>query len=69
MIKKFAFVAEGDVFGVWTIDTEDTTEDTQTANRVLAGMMSNPIIVAVPDEVNVETGWTWNGSEFAEGTL
>lgn len=67
MIKKFAFVTEGDVFSVLTIDTEDTTENSTTINRILAGMMSNPIIVEVPDNVDVQTGWTWSGTEFTQG--
>lgn len=68
MIKKFAFVTNEDVFAVWTIDTEDTTENSSTTERILAGMLSNPIIVEIPDNVNVQNGWTWDGTEFAQGS-
>jgi len=68
MIKKFAFVTEGDVFAVWTIDTEDTTENSETASRLLAGMMSNPVIIEIPEDTEVENGWTWDGTEFTQGS-
>lgn len=68
MIKKFAFVAEGDVFAVWTIDTEDTSQSAETTERIVAGMMSNPIVVEVTTTANVQSGWTWNGTKFAKGT-
>ena len=67
MIKKFAFVTNEDVFAVWTIDTEDTTENPATTERLLAGMQSDPIIVEVPENVDVQYGWSWNGTEFTQG--
>lgn len=68
MIKKFAFVSEGDVFATWTIDTEDTTENTETTSRIIAGMTSNPVVIEVPENVDVQDGWTWDGTEFTQGS-
>ena len=67
MIKKFAFITEGDVFAVWTINTEDTDQNSETTERIIAGMMSDPIVVEVPENINVQNGWTWDGTEFKQG--
>ena len=67
MIKKFAFVSDQDVFAVWSLDTEDTSQSSEITDRVLAGMMSDPIIVEVPENVDVQNGWIWNGTEFTQG--
>ncbi len=67
MIKKFAFITEGDVFAVWTINTEDTDQNSETTERIIAGMMSDPIVVEVPENINVQNGWTWDGTEFTQG--
>lgn len=58
-IKKFAFIAEGDVFHTWEITIDDNGHSPE---MLLAGLASNPIIVEVlnPD-MPVGPGWTYDG--------
>ena len=55
------------MFAVWSLDTEDTSQSSEITDRVLAGMMSDPIIVEVPENVDVQNGWIRNGTEFTQG--
>lgn len=60
-IKKFAFVAEGDVFHTWEI----IINDEHSLEMLLAGLASNPIIVEVPDSsMPVGPGWTFDGTDL-----
>lgn len=59
--RKFAWIAEGDVFGVFTI----VEEQNPAANaRITAGLLSNPIVIEVIDNDSVSEGWTWDGETF-----
>ena len=61
-IKKFAFVAEGDVFHTWEVLID---EDGHGPEMLLAGLASNPIIVEVPDsDMPVGPGWTYDGTNL-----
>ena len=60
-VRKFAWIAEGDVFGVMTIPEEQNPE---AAQRLIAGMSSNPIVVECTG-TDVEHGWTWDGEAFS----
>lgn len=59
MIRRFAWVAEGDVFFMFTFD--DQTEQGQ---RWAAGLNSAPIVFEVDPESLVGVGWTHNGENF-----
>jgi hypothetical protein len=63
-IKKFAGIVDNDVFTVVTIDTERQGVN---AERLIAGLSSNPIFVEIPSELDVDISWTWNGTQFVEG--
>lgn len=62
MLKKYAFIAEGDVF--MTISFDDAQPQTE---AWVAGLASNPVIVEITNDPNIENikgGWTWDGSVF-----
>lgn len=65
-IKKFAGIVDGDIFTIVSIDPEFEGQDGQAGARVIAGLNSNPIFVEVPEELDVNINWTWNGTEFVE---
>jgi hypothetical protein len=61
-IKKFAFIAEGDVFHTWEIAVDDHGHSLE---MLLAGLTSNPIIVEVLDpDMPVGPGWTYDGTRL-----
>jgi hypothetical protein len=61
-IKKFAFVAEGDVFHTWEVLID---EDGHGPEMLLAGLASNPIIVEVTNsDMPVGPGWTYDGTNL-----
>jgi hypothetical protein len=65
MKRKFAFVAEGDVFMVWTFDSEETegAPDEKIA-MILAGMSSNPKVIEFMPDQDIGEGWTHDGIGF-----
>lgn len=61
-IKKFAFIAEGDVFHIWEIVSD---EHGHSPEMLLAGLASSPTIVEVPDsDMPVGPGWTYDGTNL-----
>jgi hypothetical protein len=67
-IKKFAFVADNDVFTVWTFDTEGQ-EDINKVERIIAGLQSDPKIIEILDTtINVGLNWTFDGTNFIPPT-
>jgi hypothetical protein len=65
-IKKFAGIVDGDIFTVMSIDTEYQGSDGQGGERIVAGLSSNPIFVEIPSDLDVNTSWTWDGTDFVE---
>jgi hypothetical protein len=63
-IKKFAGIVENDIFTIVTVDTELQGLN---AERLIAGLSSEPIFVEIPSNLDVNISWTWNGTEFVEG--
>lgn len=62
MKKKYALVAEGDVF--MTISFDDSMPQTE---AWIAGLASSPVIIEItdnPDVNNIRGGWTWDGTSF-----
>jgi hypothetical protein len=67
MIKKYAFVAEGDVF--MTIEFDDSNPK---AEAWVAGLASSPLIIDITDNESKELisgGWTWVDGVFAQPSL
>ena len=63
MLKKYAIIAEGDVF--MTISFDDADPQTE---AWVAGLVSNPVIVEITNDPNIQSikgGWTWDGNVFA----
>jgi hypothetical protein len=63
-IKKFAGIVDNDIFTIVTVDTELQGLN---AERLIAGLSSEPIFVEIPSNLDVNISWTWNGTEFVEG--
>jgi hypothetical protein len=61
-IKRFAGIVGTDIFTITTIDSEYPG----LGERLLAGFSSDPKFVEIPDDLNVNIAWTWNGTEFVE---
>lgn len=59
MIRRFAWIAEGDVFMMFTFDDESDQ-----GQRWLAGLNSAPIVVEVDADSTVGIGWTYADNEF-----
>lgn len=66
-IRKFAGIVGSDVFTVMTLDTDYEGSDGNGGNRIVAGLLSDPIFVEIPSDLDVTINWTWNGTEFVEG--
>jgi hypothetical protein len=61
---KFAFIVEGDVFGVISLDENNPYDVSNVEKRCIAGLMSDPKIVPIPLDSDVMPGWVWDGQEF-----
>jgi hypothetical protein len=61
---KFAFIVEGDVFGVISLDDKNPYDINDVEKRCIAGLSSDPKVVPIPVDSPVVFGWTWDGSTF-----
>jgi len=65
MERKFAFVAEGDVFMVMSFDdTDPENMDPARFQMILAGMASNPQVVEFMPDQDIGEGWRHDGIGF-----
>ncbi len=60
-IKRFVFIAEGDVFMQLQFDDELQGQKSQSWS---AGLQSSPVVVDVTNMPEVVPGWTWDGEKF-----
>lgn len=61
-IRTFAFIVDGEVIGTITIPAEAPN-----AERLWAGLSSDPVVVESTDTPGVMHGWTWDGKSFKQG--
>lgn len=61
---KFAFIVDGDVFGVISLDNNNPHDVRDVEKRCIAGLSSDPKVVPIPLDSPVLAGWTWDGSNF-----
>lgn len=66
-IKKFAGIVDGDIFTILTVDSEYQGSDGEAGERIIAGLLSDPIFVEIPETLDVSLNWRWNNAEFIEG--
>lgn len=57
--RKYAFITEGDVFGVMAVPG-----DIPVSARYKAGFNNGAIVVDITDKQEVEWGWTYDGVQF-----
>lgn len=59
--RKFAFIVGEDVFMTFAFPTAHAG-----AEQWTAGLLSQPIVVQIPEELHdqVDSEWTWNGTTF-----
>jgi hypothetical protein len=62
-LKRFAFIAGGDVFSIFETDP-DNPEYGPNAPRIAAGLQSNPTVVEITDNPEVTIGSAWDGTTF-----
>ena len=60
-VRKFVFIAEGDVFMQMLFDDEMSGRN---AAAWAAGLNSNPTVVEVTDNQQIVPGWSWDGVNF-----
>ena len=63
-LRKFAGIVDGDVFTIYTMDSEFEGIDGQAGERIIAGYLSNPIFVEIPLDAEIGINWIWDGTEF-----
>jgi len=66
MIRKFVLVIDGEVGPDLTFeDGEPGSSDKYDHNKALAAALSSePTIIEIPYDSEVQSGWTWDGTEF-----
>ena len=57
--RKYAFITEGDVFGVLSVPG-----DSPVASRYKAGFTNGAIVIDITENPEVEWGWTYDGDSF-----
>jgi hypothetical protein len=58
--EKYVFVADGEVFMKFTLDTDASPAGEMWS----AGLKSNPTIIQVDKNSPVDSGWTYDGTNF-----
>lgn len=61
---KFAFIVDGDVFGVISLDDKNPNDIRDVEKRCIAGLLSDPKVVPIPVDSPILPGWTWDGNGF-----
>ena len=65
MERRFAFVAEGDVFMTMAFNPAgDEEAPPETLQMIIAGMASNPKIIEFGPTQSITEGWTHDGTNF-----
>lgn len=59
--KRYAFIAEGDVFGFIEVPGNSLQ-----AERYNAGFNSNATVIDITDNPDVTVGWIWDGKIFKD---
>jgi hypothetical protein len=59
VVKKLALVSDEKVFGVMWFGANAPGHEAR-----LAGLMSNPTIMDITEQDEVEAGWVWDGESF-----
>jgi hypothetical protein len=57
-IKKFAGIVDGDVFTIIHIDSDFKGSDGMAGQRIIAGYLSEPKFVEIPDNSEIDHTWT-----------
>lgn len=66
---KFAFIVEGDVFGVVSLDENNPNDVKDVEKRCIAGLLSDPKVVPIPIDSQVAPGWTYKGNTFVPPSI
>jgi hypothetical protein len=66
-VKKFAGIVDGDIFTILSVDDEFQGSDGEAGGRIIAGLLSDPIFVEIPENLDVNLNWKWENTEFIEG--
>jgi hypothetical protein len=66
-VKKFAGIVDGDIFTILSVDDEFQGSDGEAGERIIAGLLSDPIFVEIPENLDVNLNWKWENTEFIEG--
>lgn len=66
MIRRYVFIAEGDVF--MQLQFDDSIDGERSAAWA-AGLNSSPTVIEVTDMPDVVPGWTWDGETFINPDL
>jgi hypothetical protein len=61
-LKKYALIVGEDVFG--TIRFDDDPTKNINGPRLSAGFSSDPKVIEVDANSEIEFGWTWDGTNF-----
>jgi hypothetical protein len=61
---KFAFIVDGEVFGVISLDENNPYDLQGVEKRCIAGLSSDPKVVPIPVNSPAQFGWTWDGTTF-----
>lgn len=61
---KYAGIVDNTVFGMITFDIESFSS--QYIEMLDAAMQSSPYVIEIPEGLNVDTGWTYDGFSFQQ---
>lgn len=61
---KFAGIVDNTVFGMITFDVESFSSEY--IEMLDAAMQSDPYVIEIPNDLPVDTGWTYDGNSFQQ---
>jgi hypothetical protein len=64
MIRKFVFVIDGEVGPDITFEDEGVGPKFEHNRLLAAAMSSDPKVIEIPYDSEINIGWTWDGKEF-----
>jgi len=62
---KFAFIVDGDVFGVVSLDIRNPFDVNDVEKRCIAGLSSDPKVIPIEVNSPVVFGWTYDAEKNA----
>lgn len=68
-MRKFVFIIDGEVGPDLVFEDEGEGPKFEANKALAAALASNPVVLEIPTDSPVQTGWLWDGENFTESEI